>query len=258
MSNQLRQIINVVAILVTITVNTLANTLPINGQTTAQVSDKFPVPFVPAGYVFAIWGIIYLGMLLFAVYQALPSQRDNPRLRSLDLPFVVNNVANSVWIFFWHYELFTLTEVAMLVVLGTLIMIYLRLGVGQRAVSQAERWLVQVPFRVYLGWITVATIANTQNWLYSLGWRGAPLTSEVWAVVLLLAALAVSAILGLTRGDIAYLLVIVWATVGIWVKQTAFPLAANTALVTAILVGLIALYTLFRPRPGSPLPAPAQ
>ena len=98
-----RQILVILAVLATITVNALANILPINGQGTGEISDRFQVYFVPAGYVFSIWGVVYLGWLAYAIYQALPAQRNNPLLRAIALPFIVNGLANSSWIFAWHY-----------------------------------------------------------------------------------------------------------------------------------------------------------
>jgi hypothetical protein len=172
MRDQTRQILMLVAVLATIAVNGLANALPINGLTTGEISDSFDTLFVPAGYVFSIWGLIYLGLLAYAVYQALPSQRGNSRLQSIAVPFLVASVANMTWIFLWHYQVFTLTLVAMVTLLLSLIAIYCRLRTDGASINSGERWFVGLPFSIYLGWISVATIANTQDVLYSLGWKG--------------------------------------------------------------------------------------
>jgi hypothetical protein len=116
-----RQISVVVTVLITLVVNGLANALPLNGQNTGQISDRFNVYFVPAGYVFSIWGLIYIGLIAFAIYQALPSQRANPRLRATGWWITLGGIANSAWIFLWHYNQFPLTLIAMLVLLATLI-----------------------------------------------------------------------------------------------------------------------------------------
>ena len=118
MKDILRQISVIVTILATIVVNGLANALPINGLNTGQISDRFQVYFVPAGYVFSIWGLIYLGLIAFAIFQALPSQRENPRLRETGWWIALGGLANIAWIFLWHYEQFPLTLIAMLVLLG--------------------------------------------------------------------------------------------------------------------------------------------
>lgn len=234
------QIANLLAFIFTVTVNGLANALPINGVTTGQVSDRFPVYFVPAGYVFAIWGVIYLGLLAFVVYQLLPAQRENRRLERIGGWFALGCLANAAWIFFWHNLIFPVTLILMLVLLVSLLIIYLRLGIGRTPVSRTEKWLVDVPFSIYLGWITVATVANVTDVLYHLGWNGAPLSPQLWAVIMLVVATALAVAMSFTRRDIAYVLVIVWAFVGIAVKQAATPVVAWAAWVLAA----VALFTL--------------
>jgi benzodiazapine receptor len=249
-----RQFVVVLAVVATVAINGLANALPLNGQTTGEISDRFQVYFVPAGYVFSIWGLIYLGLGAFAIYQALPAQRENPRLRHIGYPFALSCVANIFWLFFWHYELFPLTLVAMLALLLLLVTIYLRLGIGRIQVSPAEKWLVHIPFSIYLGWITVATIANVTSLLDYLNWSGWGIGPEIWAVIMLVAGTAIASAVGLTRGDIAYMLVIVWAFVGIAVKHAATPVVATTAWVTAGIVLLILVASaLLRRRPGQTL-----
>jgi hypothetical protein len=235
----LRQMLVVVATVVTVIINGLANALPLNGQTTAAVSDSFPVYFVPAGYVFAIWGVIYLALIAYTIFQALPAQRANPTLRRIGWLYILSCAANSVWIFFWHYELFPLTVLAMLTVLGSLLMIYLRLAEGRARASAAERWLVHLPFSIYLGWITVATIANITDLLYYLGWQDTGTGGQIWAVLLLAVATLIAAFIAFTQRDAAYLLVLVWAFAGIAVKQADAPLVAGAAAVAAVAVVLI-------------------
>ena len=166
MKNTIRQIAVIVVILATITINILANALPINGLNTGQVSDSFSVYFVPAGYVFSIWGIIYIGLIAYAIYQALPAQKDNPRMQATGWWVVLGGLANSTWIFLWHYQQFVATLGAMFILLATLIAVYVRLGFRRFKVSRAETWTARVPFSVYLGWITVATVANISDVLY--------------------------------------------------------------------------------------------
>jgi benzodiazapine receptor len=236
-----RQVVNLLATVVTITINGLANALPINGQTTGEISDRFRVYFVPAGYVFSIWGLIYLALIALAVYQALPAQRENPHLRRIGYLFALSCVANSAWIFLWHYELFELTLVAMFGLLLSLIAIYLRLDIGCAQVSTAEKWLVHVPFSIYLGWITVATIANVTSVLYYLNWDGWGIRPEIWAVIMLIVGAGIASAVSISRGDVAYVLVIVWAFVGIAVKQAATPMVAVTAGLMALIVALTLL-----------------
>jgi hypothetical protein len=237
----------IVATAATIVMNILANTLPLNGQNTGDISDRFPVLFVPAGYVFSIWGLIYIGMALYTVFQALPAQKTNPRMRATGWLYVGASAANVAWLFFWHYNLFTLTIVVMLALLGFLAAMYIRLREGKPRVGAAEFWMARLPFSVYLGWITVATIANATNVLYLTGWNGQPLTPEIWTVILLAAALAISAALLFLQRDFGYALVIVWAVIGIAVKQSEAAIVPPAAIATAVLVALVIGYTLFRP-----------
>lgn len=244
----LRQGLTIVAVLVTLVMNGLANALPFNGQTTAQVSDKFPVFFVPAGYVFAIWGVIYLGLIAFAVYQALPRQRTNPYLRRIGWWFILSCAANSIWIVLWHYERFALTVLFMLTLLVSLIAVYVILDIGRRRVSALETWCVDIPFSVYLGWISVATVANITDFLYSTGWNGSPLAAETWAVIMLVAVLIITCAMIVTRRDIAFSLVIMWAAIGIAVKQGATASVADAAWALAIAVAAVLIATLLLPR----------
>jgi hypothetical protein len=249
-----RQILIVIAVLATIAVNGLANALPINGLQTGAISDSFPVYFTPAGYVFAIWGLIYLGLLAYAVYQALPAQRNNPRLRSIGSLFLVGSVANIAWILLWHYLLFPLTLVAMLVLLGTLIAIYLRLRIGVSSPPPVERWVVNLPFSIYLGWITVATIANVTALLSYWGWNGFGVSQETWLVVVLAVALVVATLMALTRHDVAYLLVLAWAFAGIGVKHAAVSPVAPAAWLATGYVLALAVFSLLRGRRQQPSP----
>jgi hypothetical protein len=238
----IRQWVNVLAFVLTVVVNGLANALPLNGLETGEISDRFQIYFVPAGYVFSIWGLIYLALLGFTIYQALPSQRENPRLRSIGYWFAFGGLANIVWIFLWHYESFLLTWIAMLALLASLIVIYLRLDIGRAKVSLAEFWLVNIPFSLYLGWITVATIANITQVLFYLGWNGWGLAPETWALILLFVAVLVGGAMAWSRGDVAYLLVLAWAFAGIAIKHTGVPLVAYAAwIATALALGEVIL-----------------
>ena len=241
----LAQILVLVAVIAVIIVNGLANALPFNDMTTGDISDLFDVYFVPAGYVFSIWGLIYVGLILFAVYQVLPAQRDNVRLKRIRGYFLLSCAANMVWLFLWHYLFFFWTLVAMLTLLFSLIMIYLRLEIGRASVSAAEKWLVHLTFSVYLGWVTVATIANVTSLLDYLNWGGWGISEVAWAVIMLAAGVVISALISFTRRDVAYQLVILWAYIGIAVKHAQTPTVAIAAwvaaglVVVALIVGLL-------------------
>ncbi len=244
----LRQIANVLSVIIALTVNILASTLPLNGQNTGEISDRFQVYFVPAGYVFAIWGIIYIGWIAFAFYQAQPAQKENPRLRKLGYLFALSGLFNAGWLFCWHYNLFGLSVLVMLTLLGLLIASYLALNVGREPVSAAEKWNVDVPFSIYLGWISVAAIANVTDWLYLVNWNGFGLAPQVWAVIMLIVACLVGLFMTLLRRDSGYLFVFVWSFAGIAFKQFSEPLVANAAWTATFVAFGLAVFSLVQRR----------
>jgi len=244
---------NILATVLALVVNVLASALPLNGKNTGVISDQFKVLFVPAGYVFAIWGVIYIGWIAFSIYQALPAPRANARLQRIGWLYALSGVLNAGWLFTWHYELFPLSVVVMLALLVTLIAIYLRLDNGRVQVSTIEKWCVNIPFSVYLGWISVATIANITDLLYYWRWDGWGIAPEMWAVIMLVVATALALAMMLIRGDVAFLLVLVWSFVGIAVKQAPTPWVANAAWVMVVLVALmIPLGVIYRKKLAAP------
>jgi hypothetical protein len=253
----IRQISVVAALIITIAVNIMSNALPFNGLTAPEIADSFDVYFVPAGYVFSIWSLIYLGLIAYAVFQLLPAQRENPRLRQTGWWFVLSCAANSIWLFLWHYGYFGLSVVAMLTLLISLTVIYLRLGIGRQTVPSGERWLVHIPFSIYLGWITVATIANITAFLDFINWNGFGIAPEIWTIMMLVVAIAVAGLVTYTRQDIAYLLVLVWAFIGIGVEQSDTPQVANVAYLAAAIVAIFVILVIIQKLRKSRSPAMA-
>lgn len=246
--DSLRQLVNTLSVALALAVNILASTLPLNGQNTGEISDRFLVYFVPAGYVFAIWGIIYIGWIAFTLFQYRRDQKESPRLRKLGYAFALSGVFNAAWLFCWHYNAFGWSVIVMLALLATLIVSYLRLNVGLTPVSNAEKWSVDIPFSTYLGWISVATIANVTDYLYLINWDGFGITPQAWAVIMLAVASVVGILMTLTRRDSAYTFVFVWSFVGIAVKQAAEPLVANSAWIAAVVALGLAVYSIIQRR----------
>jgi benzodiazapine receptor len=232
----LLQSLNVAVFVVTVIVNGLASSLALNGVTTAEVSDLYFTLVTPAGYVFAIWGVIYTLLLLFSVFQALPSQRAKPFLEQISVLFILSGVFNVVWLFLWHYDQIVLSVALMFALLATLIAVYMRLGIGKTSATLKERVFVQLPFSVYLGWITVATIANVSSALVSVQWDGFGLANETWAVLVIAVALIITLAVIATRKDIAYSLVLVWALIGIAVNQSSYQNIVTTATASAVII----------------------
>ncbi len=234
---------NIVAFVFTVIVNSLAgSTKLIGGVTTAQISDANPTLITPAGYVFSIWGIIYILLGVFVVFQALPSQKGKEYTKKIGWLFVLSSIINIAWLFLWQYNFLSLSVVLIFLLLITLIFIYTRLGIGKTQAKLSEKLATQLPFSVYLGWITIASIANVSVTLVSIGWDGFGIGTETWATLIVIVALAITLLVLATRRDLGYGLVIVWALIGIAVKQSGNQ-NILTLLEASIIIVIIAIVT---------------
>jgi hypothetical protein len=233
-------ILNLLGFLGTVVVNALANILPINDITTGELSDLYPNLFVPAGLTFAIWGLIYVLLAIFVIYQLMPSVRRDPQkiefVQRIGALFFISCLANIGWIFAWHNQLLPLSLVLMLLLLGCLLAIYVRLNIGKSQAPKAQRYLVHLPFSVYLGWITIATIANVTALLVSNGWGLDQ--QQLWAVTVIIVGIAIALSVLFTRKDIYYSLVVDWALLGILLKRLSATTLAQSVVVITI-VGLV-------------------
>ncbi|MGF1479172.1 MAG: tryptophan-rich sensory protein [Cyanophyceae cyanobacterium] len=249
-----RQILTLAAILAAIIVNTVTNLAPPSGQNVGEIANTIlqPVLIIPANYAFAIWGVIYLGLICLAVYQALPAQKRKPNLRKLDHLLVIASLAQIVWIFLFSYQLFALSIVAMLLILIPLIVLYLRLGIGVERVHRQEKWFVNIPVSIYLAWISVATIVNVASALYISNWNGWGLSDEVWTVVMLVVAALIGATVAVQRRDLAFVLVFAWAFVAIAVANLSIVTIAATGIGLAVVLILLGLFRQGRRRSMQP------
>lgn len=236
---------NLLAFMFTITLNGLANGVPLGGQTTGELSDKYPSLFTPAGYVFSIWGLIYLTLSIFIVWQALPQQRRNPTLTAIRTPFLVSCAANGAWILAWHYDQMVLSLLLMITLLCSLVHIYRTLNIDQKRRSKTERWTLQLPFSIYLGWISVAIIANFSAFQIDQGWDNAIFSATIWTLIKIGLAATISTFVLLRFRDAAFMLVTVWACVGIAAKHTETPIIGPAALGVALLGSLLVVATYF-------------
>jgi hypothetical protein len=243
--------LNVVAFVLTVLVNGLAGSTSIlGGKNTADVSDANPTLITPAGYVFSIWGIIYVLLGIFVVFQAWPRGEQNDLQRRIGPWFALSSLLNIAWLFLWQFEVLSLSVVLMFALLATLILIYTRLGIGKSVVTLREKLAVHVPFSVYLGWITIASIANVAVTLVSVGWDGLGISQETWAILIIVVAVLVALLVIATRTDVAYGLVIIWALAGIAVQQSGSQnvvVASETGvIIVAIALAALVLLTGFR------------
>jgi benzodiazapine receptor len=231
--------LNIMAFLFTVLVNGLAgSTTILGGKNTAQISDANPTLITPAGYVFSIWGVIYILLGVFVVFQALPSEKGKDYQKRIGWLFVLSSLLNIAWLFLWQFEYLSLSVVLMFLLLATLISIYLRLNIGKSTAPLREKLAVHVPFSVYLGWITIASIANVAVTLVSVNWDGFGISPETWAALIIIIALLITMLVIATRKDVAYGLVIIWALVGIAVKQSE---NQNIVMITEISAIIVAV-----------------
>jgi len=241
MNGKTLQWANLAAFAATIVVNTLASTVGLFGAETGALSDGIPNLFVPAGLTFSVWGVIYLLLLAFSAAQArglFSADRQAPEaLARVGWLFVVSSAANIGWLLLWHGRLVGLSTIPMLVLLVTLASIHIRLGTGRTRPTGTERWFFRVPFSVYLGWITVATVANATAALVTAGWNGFGLAQEFWAVAMIVVASLVTLVMLLVRRDAAYALVVAWALIGIALKRSTDSSPASRAVFTAAVAG---------------------
>ena len=250
MTQKLLAIFNWFALIIMLTANTLANALPINGYNTGQISSFYPNLFVPDGFTFSIWSVIYLLLIGFVVIStkwlwykedAVPGQ-----LAAAIAPlFMITCLLNAAWIMAWHYLQVVISVIIMLAFLGMLIYIYLKLQSYRTLLSPFQKLFLYTPFVVYLGWISVATIANITALLVHYKWDGGPMSEPAWSITMISIASLLAMIFIWKKSDRAYALVIAWALLGIYRGQgdmtPAIGYAALAGIVTILLFGVLRL-----------------
>jgi len=240
------QAANIVAVVAALIMNALVNVLPLNGVTTAQVSDSYPNLFTPPGYVFSIWGVIYTLAIVFMIYQARPSQHKQDYLTKIGFLYLVSAVANVLWLFIFQYsyglpQLFIVSLLPMTALLLCLLAIYQRLGIGKREVSRNQKLAVHLSISVYLGWISLAIIANIASVL-NVMIPGIPMpTQALWTALAVIVALIITVVMIWTRRDFAFGLVVIWASIGIALNRNTIPLIFTTSVASAVIIAILIL-----------------
>lgn len=241
------KIFNTVTFILMVAVNSLANILPLNGLNTGAVSNLYPNLFTPAGITFAIWGLIYLLLAGFVVYQfgAFKGNESTYRddlIREIGPYFAISSLANAAWIFAWHYGMIGVSVVLMLIILYCLIIIVSQIS-KYDLFPIKEKILMKFPFSIYFGWITVAAIANIIVFLVSLNWDGFGISQQIWTAAILVAGLAITILTMLKNKDIVYGLVVIWAYAGILLKHLSksgfngqYPAVIWTVIISIILL----------------------
>ena len=214
--------ITVITFIIMILMNALANIIPINGITTGQVSDYYENLFTPAGYTFSIWGVIYLLLFMYTFYQVYFSWnkyavRKVTLFKETSILFSISSVANSLWIVSWHYKKIPLSVVLILTIL--ICMIFISLKLKKFKLSYREKIFIRVPFSIYFGWITVASIANMMVFLVYLNWHWFGLNEYIWTVMALATGCFIGTFVIIKNRDVIYGLPIIWAYIGIFFRH---------------------------------------
>lgn len=251
-SGILLPIATLVAIMATLAVNILSNFFPARGANIGEIANTTlqGVQITPANYAFAIWGLIYLGLIVYGVYQLRSRQRYKSTFRRVDALLIIACIAQIAWVYCFTLRLFWFSVVAMLGILLPLIGAYLQLKIGRVRVSRQRKWMAHVPFSIYLGWISVATIVNIASALYISAWSGWGIGSSIWTAIMLVVGAVIAAVVALQRADAAFTLVFIWAYVAIAVRQSNIPTIWITALVAAILLAVLLLFARIRRKKG--------
>lgn len=254
---QARSIVNylvVLAYLAMIGTNALANILPINGITTGEVSDSYPNLFAPAGLTFSIWGVIYFLLAGYAVYQLVVVQKGKRPpsadwLKKIGILFILSSLADISWILAWHYRFIGLSTILIASLLVCLILI--NQSITQTHLSKLDKIFIRLPFSIYFGWITVATIANVTTLLVDWNWNGWGLSGETWTIIILIVGVLIGITTMLTNKDIVYGLTLLWAYFGIGYKHLSasgfdgdYPLIIATVAGTMVALAASGIYLL--------------
>jgi translocator protein len=230
-------ILNILAFALVIIMNTLAVTLPLNNQSTSEISNRLDILLTPAGYVFSIWSLIYLLLAVWILRMIPKSRRDLPLYQETSGLFILSCLLNSGWILVWHYNYFLVSVFVMIGLLLTLAVLY-------RTVKRTDPSLLDMaPFSIYMGWISIAMIVNILYYLTDIGLIGEGTAGRYWSYAGLLVAAVLAVIVRVSQKDWLYPLVFVWAFVGIGMKNLEEHGAyAYTAYTLAIVILLITLF----------------
>jgi translocator protein len=249
MNPRLLVVLQAIAFIAMITVNALANILPINGLNTGQVSALYNNLFVPAGFTFSIWGVIYLLLLFWVVASGmiLWTGANKNRLYAHALTtaplFLLTCILNACWIFCWHYLQISFSLIVMLCLLITLTGIYRKMQQHRIIIAGMHWWILYLPFVIYLSWICVATIANTTALLVHIQWNAFGMAPWLWSCIMIAVTFLLPAAFAFWRGELAFACVTAWALFGIYKAQLLVNenvgFTALSAAVLCLVVGVL-------------------
>lgn len=242
------------ALLAMVAMGLLAETLPLGGRAPRELLAMFENLFTPAPYALSIWWVIYVGLAMFTLYQFLPSQANDPVVARVDSLFMASSLLYIAWLFAWHFLWTGVSVVLMALLTAAVLIIYLQVTRRRNDRTPAHRFMVALPFRIYLGWLIFSLLANIMAWVRSTDPSFAPLGESGWALVLIAATVVIGAALFLLKKDLFLNLALIWGLVALAVGQSA-----ETAIMLAALLGAVLLVALIvlqamrgRNRPQAP------
>ncbi|NMO98098.1 tryptophan-rich sensory protein [Paenibacillus lemnae] len=232
---------NAAAFAAVITINILSNALPLGGRNTGDISDQFYIYITPAGYAFSIWSLIYVLLAGFVIYQLRRDTSSRDSVRATGIWFILSCIFNMAWLFLWHYLYIEWSVFAMLLLLASIFVLY-RKTRGISSPSPGERWLVKLPFSIYLGWVSAAFLVNVGIVIYKNGWSPLGLSELGWSIALLCIGVILAVAISYPPRDGILPLVFVWAYIAIAVEHRDEGTIMLTAFVLGALVFLYALW----------------
>jgi hypothetical protein len=249
----IRQVVTLVSIITAFGINVLANVNPPKGLTIGQISNKFfnDILITPANYAFAVWGIIYLGLISLAIYQVLPTQKNNVLLQRIGYKLAIASISQIVWVICFLYRQYAGSFLAMLGILLPLIAAYWSIPLNRR-ISRWDKYLILTPISIYLSWISVATIVNGAIVLKTWQWNGWGINFEIWTIIMLLVAALITHLVSIPRLDYAYAAVFIWALIAIAIKNVEAMVISGTAIgLSLVLIILLLSFSFYAPLDNS-------
>lgn len=233
--------INLILILAAFIMNIWANLAPLTGLSIGEISRQYfsEVLIIPANYAFAIWGLIYLGLICLGIYGILPKNQDHPLFKNMGYLLAISSFVQIIWVFLFQFRFFALSVLAMIGILIPLIILYQKLEINLMPISLSERWLINYPISLYLGWISVATIINIASALNNINWKGAGISPLIWTIILLTLSSVLAIFLRIKRNDRVYPGVVIWALGAIAVKHWEQNSLALVSLGLGVILGIV-------------------
>lgn len=243
-------VLNVLGTILMLTINYLSISLPINNQLPQDISNRYPTIITPSGITFSIWGIIYLSLIAFLIYQITMFLRGEIYvIEKIGIWYFISCILNSAWIFAWHYNEIILSLIIMSLLLTTLMIIYKRIGIGETSGTWYDKVFFYLPFSIYTGWILIAFTLNIAITLVYLKWNGFGIQSDIWGFVVISLLTCLISTMIILKKDIFLGLTSIWALIGILIeriKDANYILTLSGVIAGLIIISVMVLYKIVK------------